>query len=127
VFGIGLTKLSEELTHRFSVKQLSLYDQALKNWRSGVPSDFNRKPRKLGSLTKWKMRETYVVGTRIIIALVATEPLRSPSNDRVSDISLAGMTILQRRYFENYMNLVAAVRIVSSNSVKPIPSVSFVP
>jgi hypothetical protein len=124
VFGVGLTKLSEDLLHRFSTKKLSLFDKALKNWRSGVPADFNRKPRKLGSLLKWKMRETYVVGTRILIAVLATEPHRHILNDKVDDISAASMTTLQRRYFDNYMNLVAAVRIVSSNSMNPIPPVS---
>lgn len=125
VFGIDLSKLSQELTHKFNDAAIAAIDAALHSWKTCVPEEFNRKPRSMTSLSKWKMRETYVVGTRIIPALLATEKNVDPKSGRTTDISVHGMSELQRKYFLNYMNLVVALRIVSSNSLRPIPRVSF--
>lgn len=124
VFGLDLSKLSQQLTHKFSQEQIAGIDAALRSWKYCVPDEFNRKPRTMASLNKWKMRETYVVGTRIIPALLAVEEHVHRRSGRRVDISVRGMSKLQQKYFFNYMNLVVALRIVSSNSMRPIPRVS---
>jgi hypothetical protein len=98
-------------------------DAVLHSWKKCVPNDFNRKPRPLKLLSKWKMRETYVVGARMIPALWKVVEHVDARTKRNIDI-IGSMNDSQKLYFKNFLYLTSALRIVSSNSMEPIPPVS---
>jgi hypothetical protein len=98
-------------------------DAVLHSWKKCVPNDFNRKPRPLKLLSKWKMREIYVVGARMIPALWKM-PEHFDARSKGNIDIIGSMNPTQKLYFENFLYLTAALRIVSSNTMDPIPPVS---
>lgn len=111
LFGIDLPV--GQISHRFTMAQIDAANLALDNWKKCFPREINRQPRKLELLQKWKMRECYMTGTRCIPVLQVVPRFK------------AALTQDQLKYFSNYMHLVVALRIVSSNRMEPISEVRF--
>lgn len=78
-------------------------------WRPNISGDFARKPRAIKDIKFWKMRETNVAGVFMIPALIWAAGVKDE---------------LDHEYFENYMNLITAMRLVYNFSHKALPSVS---
>lgn len=114
-------KLSDGVVHKFSTDQVAMIDDILMVWKKCFPREFNRRPRPLGLLSKWKMRECYVTGARCIPALLALDEHNDANGATVNFVG--SMSNLQRKYFGNFMYLVLALRIVSSYNMSPIPEV----
>jgi hypothetical protein len=122
--GIDLGKLADNLNHKWDTHKIEVVDTAFASWKQCFPREFNRRPRKLELLSKWKMRECYVMGTRIFPALRVVE---KHLDSRKKEVDIMGdLTEDQKLYFDNFLYLTAALRIVSSNSMAPIPPVSLV-
>lgn len=122
LFGIDMSKHGDGVLHKFSARQVEMIDDILMIWKQCFPREFNRRPRPLDLLSKWKMRECYVTGARCIPALLAVEEHEDEKGETVDFVG--SMSGLQKKYFDNFMYLVLALRIVSSNKMRPIPRVS---
>ena len=125
-FGVEMSKIGDDMQHKWKESSVKVLDQILENWRGCVPRDYNRKPQGLSMISKYKMREMYVTGTKLIPALEATKPgiVRRDDAGPTETFDFNDMSEIQRKYFENLKYLTVGLRLVSPIIMDPMPVVS---
>lgn len=123
-FGVELSKASDNIPHKWKDGSIHAIDTILQNWRSSIPNEYNRQPQGLSLIKKWKMRETYVTGTKLIPAMAATKGGFVRRNGENVPFRFMEMSELQLSFFQNYIFLAVGLRLVSANQMKSMPMVS---
>lgn len=107
-FHVGLDDKTKYFTARVPPTIFAALENAIATWTYNTPKEFSQRPQPLSEIKKWKMRETAMMGIYVIPAL-----LHLPSVESFMD----------RELFDNYMNLVAGMRLVCGYSTRPVPKV----
>ncbi len=97
VTGQDLKKVSDEIPYKWSDETVQLVDRVMASWKQCFPQEFNRKPRKFELLSKWKMREVYVVGARVFPLVWELKPHLDAEKRRTVDI-MGELSEVQKKY-----------------------------